>query len=247
MKFRKQLKYLVYNYCPGLRGSFIYDQVRVYFPRHSHIFKRACAEGIYENRLLSTLAGLLKDNSVYIDVGANIGLMSIPILRHHKTCQVWSFEPSPNTLSYLNRTVEGSRYRDRWRVIGKAAGAVTRSVELHMCRPGVLGFRQFGTTGRKQIIAKNIVEMTTLDLEWEAAGCPQVSVIKIDAEGADLQVLLGARRLLDNQRSAVVFEWNEKNFRSFGYDHEDLCDFAAGHRLEIIAYPVLPASTVLGI
>jgi hypothetical protein len=50
------------------------------------------------------------------------------------------------------------------------------------------------------------VPMTTLDAEWIAAGRPEVSALKIDVEGGELDVLRGASELLASQRPAVLLE-----------------------------------------
>jgi FkbM family methyltransferase len=51
---------------------------------------------------------MAKPDTTVFDVGANIGLMAIPLLTHVPECRVISFEPSENSVPYLRKTIEGS-------------------------------------------------------------------------------------------------------------------------------------------
>lgn len=90
----------------------------------------ACKQGIYESENLKLIYHFVRPNSVYFDVGANIGLMSIPLLYSCPSCTVVSMEPSPNTLKFLIRTFEGSGFGNRWRIVGKAAGSSMGSMNF---------------------------------------------------------------------------------------------------------------------
>ncbi len=59
------------------------------------------------------------------------------------------------------------------------------------------------------------VEIKALDDVAEELGIERIDFLKIDAEGHDLYVLKGARRLLAEQRiGAIYFEFNEMNIVS---------------------------------
>jgi hypothetical protein len=52
------------------------------------------------------------------------------------------------------------------------------------------------------------VRQVTLDELWDAAGCPPVSILKIDVEGSEVEVIRGAEHLLSVQRPAILAEAN---------------------------------------
>lgn len=135
MKLRARLKCWLYGSCPGFSGAFSYFGTRVAFPKGSHIFERACETGIYERDNLKLIAALVRPGTRYMDVGANIGLLSIPLLHYFPTSQVVSFEPSPNALPYLLETQRQSGFGDRWRVIGKAVGSQLGQLEFFAHAP----------------------------------------------------------------------------------------------------------------
>jgi hypothetical protein len=53
------------------------------------------------------------------------------------------------------------------------------------------------------------VRADTLDRIWRGAGSPDVSFLKIDTEGAELDVLRGASELLDACRMPILLEAKE--------------------------------------
>src|SRR5205085_5274941 len=93
--FGKLIKRTIYKAILNRKGSFRYFGQQVFFPKGSTTFSVALHDGIYEHDILKLLLNGIKDNTVYFDIGANIGLMSIPVLRHNSTITVVSIEASP--------------------------------------------------------------------------------------------------------------------------------------------------------
>lgn len=239
MNWRARLKRWIYGSCPGFAGSFSYYGTRVFFPRGSHIFAKACEAGVYERENLKLLAALVRPGTAYFDVGANIGLLSIPILSCLPACQVASFEPSPNTLPFLLRTLEQSGFGDRWRVIGKAVGSKAGSLEMFTHAPAMGAFDSLRDTRRTGASARRTVAVTTIDSEWETLGKPVVSMIKIDVEGAELDALKGAAACLAAHRPNILLEWNSENLAAFDCEPESLLRFAREAGYDIFSLPEL--------
>ena len=244
---RSRFKYWLHQNCPGFTGSFRYFDVEVFFPRSSVIFKMICEQGYYERdnaRLLATLAGR-KPEGIVFDVGANIGSMAIPVLDSRPTCRVVSFEPSPGTSECLRRTIVGSRFRDRWQLVEKAAGEMVGTCEFFAADSGLDAYNGFANTQRSAKARRLEVQVTTLDAQWKELGCPPVSVIKIDVEGAELQVLGGAREVVATERPAILLEWNMLNLRAYGKVPGDLLVPAAGLGYRVFSAPhLIPVSSV---
>ena len=130
MTVRAASKYIIFGICPGLAGRFSYFGTRVYFPNASAVFRLACEKGIYEPDVTGWLCRLAQPSHLFIDIGANIGLTSIPVLRTVKGARVLSFEPSPNSLPYLERTWSESDFKNRWEIVPKAAGESAGTVQF---------------------------------------------------------------------------------------------------------------------
>ncbi|WP_316796709.1 FkbM family methyltransferase [Pedobacter agri] len=105
-----------------LIGNFKYFNTKVFFPKNSLIFRIACTEGIYDKEVLNFIFTYIKENSLLIDVGTNIGLTSIPILKNYNNTHVISFEPSRSVFPFLKKTHLSSGLTDRWSIYDKALG-----------------------------------------------------------------------------------------------------------------------------
>ncbi len=223
---RPVLKRWYYSYWPGQAGSFPYFGTRVFFPPRAHLFERVCAEDIYEAANVRLLKSLVRPETCYFDVGANIGLMSVPLLCECLTARVVSFEPSPNAQPYLKQTHAGSPFNQRWQIISKAVGKSSGSLNFYCASAENSVFDGFGDTGRAGDRSVTSVSVTTLDAEWAALNRPKVSVIKIDVEGAELGVLEGAAECIRGNQPAILTEWNADNLRANGCAPEALLDWA---------------------
>jgi FkbM family methyltransferase len=233
MTFRQMVKYWFYGQCPGVAGQFPYYGMRVYFPPGAAIFKVICQQGVFESEIIHLLTTLARPDTWVFDVGANIGLMSVPVLQSCSTCRVVSFEPSPNSLPYLQRSSAESLYSDRWKVIGKAVSREAGKLDFTVGRPRDALFEGFKSGARIPDARTVTVPVTTLDEEWRQLGLPIVSVVKIDVEGAEGLVLEGSRTLIETCRPHLIIEWHEPYLRAFGTSSDQLLSLAdqIGYRI----------------
>ncbi len=218
ISLKRTVKRWLYGSCPGFKGAFPYFGTTMYFPPDCLLFEIAASEGIFEHENLRLLQAALRPNTWAFDIGANIGLMSAPPLLHSEpTLRVVSIEASPRTAAHLARTITRSPYRDRWQLAAKALGA---------------------TEGEAEFFAA-----TTLDALWEANGQPDVSVVKIDVEGAEAAVLSGGSACLLATRPIVLLEWNRQNPAAHGYPLESLFTHASHLKRDILNVPGLAPVT----
>ncbi|MDQ3006441.1 MAG: FkbM family methyltransferase [Chloroflexota bacterium] len=243
MTLRKWVKYLLYGFCPGFAGRVPYFGTVLFFPRKSITFRAVCEQGIFEADNVRLLQILIRPNTWLFDVGANIGLMSAPVLHAHPSSRVLAFEPSPNVLPYLQRSITASPFRDRWAIIPKAVGANRGQVRFSLSSPENNLFDGLRSTSRVEAIAEIEVEMTTLDFEWERLGCPSISVIKCDVEGAETQVMAGAQNCIKKQQPAILLEWNAQNLKAYDYSPDSLLSFTKTLGYGVYAVPSLTLIT----
>ncbi|MDD1444462.1 FkbM family methyltransferase, partial [Dolichospermum sp. ST_sed3] len=175
----------------------------------------------------------------YFDVGSNIGLLAIPILSHNPTCTVISIEPSPNSLPFLTHTIKKSNFSLRWYLIPKAAGDVVGSSPFTVTSSGDGAFDGFKSTRRGGMSHEILMQVTTIDTEWELLGEPDVSVIKIDIEGPELKVMQGAMKCIKKKRPYILTEWNKLNFKTYGNESEDLLNFSKDIDYKLYSLPFL--------
>jgi FkbM family methyltransferase len=238
-QLRKKAKEFLFGKVPGFRGSFPYFGTRVHFPLGSWSFRDVCNQGIFEADNVRLLQKCAVPGTWIFDVGANIGLMAIPILRAVPQIHVVSFEPSPNSIPWLRKTIVGSGYGDRWQLVEKAAGPEQGKVSFFVSpREASLldGVRDTRRGGSK---TKVEIDMTTLDSEWARLGSPRVSVIKIDVEGFEAEVLKGSVELIQQQKPKILLEWNRRNLEAGDICPGALLELAHKLRYRVISVPDL--------
>jgi FkbM family methyltransferase len=146
------------------------------------------------------LASTLRLDSTYVDIGTNRGQVLREAVRVAPQGRHMAFEPIPSLAAGLARTFPNVTCRQM------ALGARPETAEFcHFRRlEGWSGLRRSleisDELGDPEYIA---VEVSTLDAE---IGELVPSVIKIDVEGAELDVLEGARTILSQARPLVLFE-----------------------------------------
>lgn len=236
MTLRRRAKYWLYSSVPGFAGRVPYYGTTVHFPRRAPVFRVMCENGGFEPEIIDRLVTLARPGTTVFDIGANIGLMAIPVLRRCASCRVVSFEPSPNSLAYLRHTVRGSGFDGRWLLVEKALAEHSGEAAFVIGHPEDALFEGFRSAALRD--ARTItVPVSTLDAEWAALGSPDVSVVKIDVEGAEDQVLRGARALLAARRPALVLEWYGPYLERFETPPGRLTAFAAEHGYRIFTVP----------
>jgi FkbM family methyltransferase len=230
---RKALKKWVYNSCPGYAGVFPYFGTMIYFPKNDCLFLKTCDEGIYEHDTLRALQSFAKPDTTIFDVGGNIGLLSASIVATCPSCSVNSFEPSPAVLPYLRKTVARSPHVARWKIFDCALSDKEGTASFSAPPASLSAFGGLKNTGR--VAGGEVVEvrLRTLDNVWTETGKPQVSVLKIDTEGHELPVLLGAETCIASTRPAIVMEWNRVNLAASECDPTSLMRWADAHAYEV--------------
>jgi FkbM family methyltransferase len=142
----------------------------------------------------------LAPESRVLDVGACEGLFAFRCLRQYAVAQVVAFEPSPVMATLLRRGAEANGIAGRLRIEPRAVGAVTGSVRFNT-QPGAESGRIDDATPGGQD-----VPCVRLDDFCREAGLALTArdLIKIDAEGADFDVLRGAEGLIRSAAPQVA-------------------------------------------
>jgi FkbM family methyltransferase len=230
-----------YNYLyrnwPDKTKVRMYHGQNVYLPRAGYSDLALQKDGVYELDNSQLFRRLARPNSWVIDVGTNLGLMSIPVLADCPNVRVLSFEPSENALQFLRRTMQNCAFGNRWELIPKCVGAETGTVTFTLSDGIHIEFDGMQHTGRVNASKSIQVPMTTIDEEWRRLGSPPISIIKCDVEGAELGVLMGAAHCIASARPYVLMEWNEINFRSYGVTTSDLLELVEKLEYDIHSMP----------
>jgi FkbM family methyltransferase len=166
--------------------------------------------GVFDLTVTETLWRLLDPGELAVDVGANLGYMtSILAAKTGPAGKVWALEPHPQVFERLQANVA------RWRstpslgqvlpqphALGERAGMATLWIPPRFEEN--VGLARLSSTppSEGQTCAIEVVPLDDL-----LAASEKVGLMKVDVEGAELQVLQGARGALGRgQIRDVVFE-----------------------------------------
>lgn len=173
----------------------------------SAIGRQILSAGGFERAELAFLAEHARAGTTVVDVGANVGLICVPLAACRRDLCVVAFEP-------LQRNVEQLTAAQRRLGLGNlavvAAAASDRAGRVPYADAGDGALAGVAGTGGS---TDGEWEATTVDDWWRGAGEPAVSVVKIDVEGHEPAVLRGARQLLRHCRPLLVVEANDEQAR----------------------------------
>lgn len=169
------------------------------------IAREVCLTGCYEPPVTRLMQRRLRRAAAMVDAGANWGYFSLLAAAEvGRTGCVMSLEPDPRQFERLVKNLRLNAFT-HVTAIPKAAAAETGSAVLagyleHAENRGVSRLSsQLGTEPRFEI------ECTTLDAV--TAHLARVEVVKVDVEGAELEVLRGMRAgLAEHRYRAVLLE-----------------------------------------
>lgn len=157
--------------------------------------------GTYEKGTLHIMKQLLQQGDVFVDVGANIGLMSIFALQCvGESGKVVAFEPNPETLHILRQNA-ALNAASNLEIAPFAVGSTPTQTHIYdrwdENRGSASLIKPDGAT------TAHSVEVTTLDLFFAQNPTP-VHVIKMDIEGYEIEALHGATGLLTQAQAPML-------------------------------------------
>jgi FkbM family methyltransferase len=146
------------------------------------------------------LARWLRPGMTAIDIGANLGVYSLPIARLvGPKGQVFSYEPASETRRLL-ATSKARNGADNLNIIAAALSDGEREGHLVLGSSSELNTLDGSGPGGES------VRITSLDAEEEARNWGTIDFIKIDAEGEEERILAGAGSFFAKRSPLVMFE-----------------------------------------
>ena len=165
-------------------------------------------EGIYENESILDLFSLLSDldldaaKMTIADVGANIGNHSVQYSRAFG--RVLSFEPNPRVYDLLEANTKRLGNVKAF-PFGLGRGKSRRTIREKWDNLGE-------SSAVHDIDADHEFEMDVFALDDLSRKLGKVDVMKIDVEGMEMDVLMGARKLISKDRPVICLEQHPSEF-----------------------------------
>jgi FkbM family methyltransferase len=152
---------------------------------------------------------LLDPGSVVFDIGANFGFYSCMIAKIlGEECTVHSFEPLAYSFQRLKTNIsindfEGCIQSHKFGVSDKKGKAAME--------------HKAGNSGAAHIIEdRGDIDITTVDEFCDELKIDKIDFMKIDVEGFELRVLLGAEKMMRHSMPSVLIEINPPTLKRYG-------------------------------
>jgi FkbM family methyltransferase len=225
---------------PFYRFYNIFFSRKVFYPFNRFLFKlslRGLGIYNYEDQRASGektfLERTAKQLEVVFDVGGNVGNYAKEIKRLNMRCRVYSFEPHPAAYQRLAVVAKQHVFEAFNFGFGKENG-----------RQSLYDYNNSSFSSHASIypaVIKDIhkgepvnyeIEIRTIDAFVEEYGIETIDLLKIDTEGSEYDILLGASNVIEEKKVKLIhFEFNEMNvlsrvfFRDFYYLLRDFALF----------------------
>ncbi len=158
--------------------------------------------GTYERGFLDFLKKNLKNGHVFIDVGANIGLVSLLAGKLvGENGKVFSFEPQPEVYNDLQENIKINSLNNILPFnigLGNENKQMTLFSNLSVNRGASSLIQPSDPSGEFKVV------INRLDDFLEKHQIKRVDFVKIDVEGFELEVLKGMNRLLNTENPPVL-------------------------------------------
>ena len=196
--------------------------------------RKLLREGSFERAEVDVMLRSLSPEGTVVDVGANIGLVTIPLAL--AAAHVIAVEPLPQNIDRLRENVRRNALSNVT-VVEAAAGAADGTAVLHSAADPAFGslhdLVKYRPSGNIE------VRLRSLDSLWHELMRPAVELVKIDVEGAELEVLEGGRELLETCRPVLLVEIGRTDavaavhglLSALGYDEVTPIGFSAENHL----------------
>jgi FkbM family methyltransferase len=175
----------------------------------SNILSRVLIYGEYEPRVMAVLRSRVDPNKDVIDVGANIGILTVllaGLISNQR--KVLAIEPTPGALTFLRRNVASNGATEKVILFEGVAEESSREFAIKVFH----GMEEFSTlmgiahsTVKGQKFEELRVAGETIDSLVQRHNLSP-GLIKIDTEGAELHVLRGAKETIRRFRPTIVCE-----------------------------------------
>jgi FkbM family methyltransferase len=183
--------------------------------------------GYYDTGVRGRLLAACPPGATVLDIGANVGLWSVPLGTCMQRAQgrVWAFEPVPANYAILCDQIRRNNLADTVFPVRVALGERSGNITL-----AIMESDTESLSGNAMIVTDDQVGRTCtaplirLD-DWAAENqVERCGLIKIDVEGAELSVLRGGLSFISKHRPLIFGEFSPYWMSQAGLSFRDVTD-----------------------
>ena len=182
------------------------------------------ALGTYEVPIQNIFAQHLKAGDVFYDIGANVGFFSIVAAKLvGEGGKVYAFEPGENNANSIRHNAELNNF-DRIQMIEKAVSNTSGEGQLLLAKYS--GGHALATADAPPDLAGQVtVDLVSIDDLIAAGQIEPPNFVKVDVEGAELDVLKGMTQTIKTYQPTVIYEVDDGDRAAYERKYQELADF----------------------
>ena len=161
-----------------------------------------------------------------LDIGANVGDVTIAALKTYPLCKAICFEPVKGTYAVLNNNL--LQFKDRVFIYNEALSDLNGESEINLTSfHGANSIEPQSEFHRRnnpevQELGKQKIKLSRLDDIASTLPANHIDIMKIDVEGHELKVLEGGKKFIEKNVDTIIIEiafqreqsWEEQKFIS---------------------------------
>jgi FkbM family methyltransferase len=207
------------------------NEIKIIANLQSHIDAQIFWQGYQEadRGEIILMKKLLNPGSIFIDVGANIGVFSLVAASIAKHGEIHAFEPSKRLFSKLNENITLNGFTN---IKTNNQGLFNEAIDKTLHHPTGKGMVNAGAASlfpENQSEADNLeienISLITFDSYVDKHKFTKIDLIKMDIEGAEMDALQGAVDSLIRFKPQILMELDESCIQRAGYSFKEILDF----------------------
>lgn len=186
----------------------------------------------YEPETFDFLRQNLKPGAITLDLGAHMGLFSVVMSQLvGKEGRVFSFEPTPSTRNVLKEVVKINDCDHNVEVRSEAVSKEKGTFFFYDTGDLVSNANSLVQTAR----SSSKIEVKTISLdEFAAEQNLKIDCLKIDVEGAELDLLEGAKSVFTKMRPVALLSLHPVSIKANNQSLESIWDVIKSYDMRVI-------------
>ena len=213
------------NFSLKLHALFAFSNFREWGNKHNNLF------GLYLE--------LCKKSSCFLDIGAHIGLVSLPastIIK--KGGVIYSFEPSSRNLFFLKYHIKVNNIKNI-KVVNKLVGSENTNDHIFYESDEPSGMNSIIQIKEKNIIRTKKVESVSVDSFCQENNV-KPDLIKVDIEGGEIKMLEGATEVIKKFKPIIFLSYHPIHIKRLGFSKKKIF-----HLLDKFNYKIIDSNAII--
>lgn len=188
-------------------------------PKNGSVDKEIYVNGYYEINILKLLRSYIKEDSICLDIGSNIGQHALFMACVAKKGHVYAFEP----IKSLAEQIEKSIHQNGMKNITVENIAISDRNDTVPIYINNLNAGMSTLFHRDNFTTQERIQTRIFSSFWNNRS--QIDVIKMDVEGYEYYALSGMEEELRKYSPVVLFEFSPVLYKKMGLSSQAILDF----------------------